>query len=140
MRALRYAFEEALASLWRGRQSGLLSTAHDRARVVRARRISLVTANLEQPRRRSGAARRNCRCICKDDVTPPTRSRRSRPAGAERCRRRRASSCRKPTRSTRFKQTFGDLGDGHRRRRRTIRCRRRIEVHLQPGPGAAATA
>ena len=27
MRALTYAFNEALASLWRGRQSGLLSTA-----------------------------------------------------------------------------------------------------------------
>ena len=26
MRALRYAFEEAFSSLWRGRQAGLLST------------------------------------------------------------------------------------------------------------------
>ena len=27
MRALRYAFEEAFTSLWRGRQAGMLSTA-----------------------------------------------------------------------------------------------------------------
>jgi cell division transport system permease protein len=48
MRAVRYAFEEALASLWRGRQSGLLSTATIAVALFVLGAFLLVSANLEQ--------------------------------------------------------------------------------------------
>jgi cell division transport system permease protein len=48
MRALRYAFDEAVASLWRGRQSGLLSTATIALALCVLGGFLLVTANLEQ--------------------------------------------------------------------------------------------
>jgi cell division transport system permease protein len=47
MRALRYAFDEAVASLWRGRQSGLLSTATIALALFVLGGFLLVTANLE---------------------------------------------------------------------------------------------
>ncbi len=48
MRALRYALEEALASLWRGRQSGLLSTATIALALFVLGAFLLVTLNLER--------------------------------------------------------------------------------------------
>src|SRR5437660_1516301 len=48
IRALRYAFDEAIASLWRGRQSGLLSTATIALALFVLGGFLLVTANLGQ--------------------------------------------------------------------------------------------
>src|SRR5581483_9129770 len=48
MRALRYAFDEAIASLWRGRQSGLLSTGTIALALFVLGGFLLVTANLAQ--------------------------------------------------------------------------------------------
>lgn len=48
MRALSYAFTEALASLWRGRQSGLLSTATIALALFVLGGFLLVTSNLDQ--------------------------------------------------------------------------------------------
>ncbi len=48
MRALRYAFDEAAASLWRGRQSGLLSTATIGLALFVLGGFLLVTSNLER--------------------------------------------------------------------------------------------
>ena len=48
MRALQYAFEEATRSLWRGRQSGLLSTATIALALFVLGAFLLVTANLER--------------------------------------------------------------------------------------------
>jgi cell division transport system permease protein len=48
MRALRYAVEEAAASLWRGRQSGLLSTATIALALSVLGGFLLVTLNLER--------------------------------------------------------------------------------------------
>ena len=48
MRALRYAIEEAVASLWRGRQSGLLSTATIALALFVLGAFLEVTSNLER--------------------------------------------------------------------------------------------
>jgi len=48
MRALRYAFDEAVASLWRGRQSGMLSTATIAVALFVLGVFLLVTSNLER--------------------------------------------------------------------------------------------
>jgi cell division transport system permease protein len=48
MHALRYAFDEAIRSLWRGRQSGVLSTATIALALVVLGSFLLVTANLER--------------------------------------------------------------------------------------------
>lgn len=48
MRALAYAFDEALASLWRGRQSGILSTATIAVALFVLGGFLLVTSNLER--------------------------------------------------------------------------------------------
>lgn len=48
MRALRYAIEEAFASLWRGRRSGLLSTATIALALFVLGAFLIVTANLER--------------------------------------------------------------------------------------------
>jgi cell division transport system permease protein len=48
MRSLRYAFEEAVASLWRGRQSGLLSTGTIALALFVLGGFLIVTANLER--------------------------------------------------------------------------------------------
>src|SRR5437764_6558897 len=47
-RALRYAFDEAAASLWRGRQSGVLSTATIALALFVLGGFLLVTANLQR--------------------------------------------------------------------------------------------
>jgi cell division transport system permease protein len=48
VRALRYAFEEAIGSLWRGRQSGLLSTLTIALALFVLGAFLIVTANLER--------------------------------------------------------------------------------------------
>ena len=48
MRALRYAFDEAVASLWRGRQSGMLSTATIAVALFVLGLFLLVTSSLER--------------------------------------------------------------------------------------------
>src|SRR5205823_5600425 len=48
IRALRYAMQEAVASLWRGRQSGVLSTATIALALFVLGGFLLVTANLAQ--------------------------------------------------------------------------------------------
>lgn len=73
MRALSYAFDEAVASLWRGRQSGLLSTATIAIALFVLGGFLLVTSNLE----RLGAewSRAAEMSVYLDDaVTPPQRA------------------------------------------------------------------
>ena len=68
MRALKYAFDEALASLWRGRQSGLLSTMTIALALFVLGGFLLVTSNLQ----RLGAAWSNAAemsVYLKDDAT-----------------------------------------------------------------------
>ena len=48
MRALRYAWDEAMVSLWRGRQSGALSTATIAVALFVLGAFLIATANLEQ--------------------------------------------------------------------------------------------
>ncbi len=48
MRLLRYAYEEAIASLWRGRRSGLLSTATIAIALFVLGAFLIVTSNLER--------------------------------------------------------------------------------------------
>jgi cell division transport system permease protein len=48
MRAIRYAFDEAIASLWRGRQSGILSTATIAVALFVLGGFLLATSNLER--------------------------------------------------------------------------------------------
>src|SRR5215813_5881476 len=48
MRALRYSVEEAIGSLWRGRQSGLLSTLTIALALFVLGTFLIVTANLER--------------------------------------------------------------------------------------------
>jgi len=107
MRALRYAFEEALQSLWRGRHSGLLSTATIALALFVLGAFLLLTANLERLGAEwSDAAEMSV--FLKDDITPAAR------AGVERLL---APSeliagrayVSKSDALTRFKQTFSDL-------------------------------
>src|SRR5260221_6828020 len=72
MRALRYAFDEALASLGRGRHSGLLSTATIALALFVLGAFLLVTTNLE----RLGAEwsrSAEMSVYLTDDVTPDQR-------------------------------------------------------------------
>ena len=72
MRTLRYAFEEAFASLWRGRQAGVLSTLTIALALFVLGGFLIVTANLE----RLGAEWSNAAELSvylKDDVTPAER-------------------------------------------------------------------
>ena len=98
MRALRYAFEEALTSLWRGRGSGLLSTVTIALALFVLGGFLDVTANLE----RLGARVEQCRRAV---GLPQGRhhARRApgggRRAGAERLWSRRANTSPSPTRS-----------------------------------------
>ena len=73
MRALRYAFEEAVASLWRGRYSGLLSTATIAVALFVLGAFLAVTANLQRLSAEwSNAAEMSV--YLKDQVTPADRS------------------------------------------------------------------
>ena len=107
MRALRYAFEEAFASLWRGRQAGVLSTLTIALALFVLGGFLVVTANLERLGAEWGNAA-ELSVYLKDDVTPGERG------GIE------AlltpgdlvashEFVSKADALTRFKQTFGDL-------------------------------
>ena len=98
MRALRYAFDEAVASLWRGRQVGPALDGDDRAGAVRARRLPARDVEPRAARRRVEQRGR--------DVRVPERRRDAdeRRGDRARCWRRatssaRTSSSRRPTRS-----------------------------------------
>jgi cell division transport system permease protein len=105
--ALRYAFEEAIRSLWRGRQSGLLSTATIALALFVLGAFLLVTANLERLGAEwSRAAEMSV--YLKDDVTQQERS------GVERMLTGNDLIVSKEYLSkadalSRFKQTFADL-------------------------------
>src|SRR6266496_6851575 len=73
MRVLRYAFDEAMTSLWRGRQSGLLSTATIALALFVLGGFLLVTANLERLGAEWSAAA-EMSVYLKDDVTPAQRT------------------------------------------------------------------
>src|SRR4029077_4274586 len=135
MRALRYAAEEAFASLWRGRQAGLLSTATIALALFVFGGFLVVTANLE----RLGAEWSNTAELSvylKDEISPAER--------------RAVESALAPSdivashefvskadALVRFKQTFGELasafdglGDNP--------LPASLDVRLRPGPGASA--
>ena len=135
MHALRYAVDEALASLWRGRQAGLLSTATIALALFVLGGFLVVTANLE----RLGADWSNAAELSvylKDEVSPSERqaveatlSPSDIVASHE--------YVSKADALVRFKQTFGELatavdglGDNP--------LPASIEVRLRPGPGAGA--
>jgi len=73
MPAVRYALEEAARSLWRGRQSGVLSTATIALALFVLGAFLLVTANLERLGAEWGSAA-EMSVYLKDDVTPQDRT------------------------------------------------------------------
>jgi cell division transport system permease protein len=107
MRALRYAFNEALTSLWRGRQSGLLSMATIALALAVLGGFLLVTSNLE----RLGAEWSNAAemsVYLADDATPDQRREiEMRLAPSDLVQSREYVS--KADALRRFKQTFSDL-------------------------------
>jgi cell division transport system permease protein len=135
MRALQYALEEAFASLWRGRQAGLLSTLTIALALFVLGGFLAVTANLE----RLGAEWSNSAELSiylKDDISADER--------------RAVESALMPGNLVaaheylskadalaRFKQTFGDLAatvDGAGGNPLPAS----LEVRLRPGPGVSA--
>jgi cell division transport system permease protein len=73
MRALRYAFEEAMSSLWRGRTAGVLSTATIAVALFVLGAFLVLTSNLERLGSEwSRAAEMSV--YLDDDATPETRS------------------------------------------------------------------
>lgn len=135
MRALRYAFDEALASLWRGRESGLLSTATIALALFVLGGFLLVTANLE----RLGAewsSTAELSVYLKDEVSAEER-RAIETAVASSDAVSAHEYVSKSEALARFKQTFGDLaaaidGPGDNPLPASI------DVHLRSGPGATA--
>ena len=107
MKALRYSFDEAIRSLWRGRRSGLLSTATIAVALFVLGAFLIVTANLDRLGAQwSSAAEMSV--YLKDDVTAEQRRAIERAlteadvvAGHE--------YLSKAEALVRFKQTFGDL-------------------------------
>jgi cell division transport system permease protein len=137
MRALRYACAEALASLWRGRQSGLLSTGTIALALFVLGGFLLVTTNLE----RLGTEWSNAAELSvylKDEATEGERQAIDAAlAPGDLVAAHEYVS--KVAALVRFKQTFGDLGT-------TIDALGEnplpasYEVRLRPGPGASAGA
>jgi cell division transport system permease protein len=135
MRAVRYAFEEALTSLWRGRQAGLLSTLTIALALFVLGGFLDVTSNLE----RLGAEWSNAAELSvylKDDITPAERHAvEGVVAPSELIAAHEYVS--KPDALARFKQTFGDLAaavDGVGGNPLPAS----IEVRLRPGPGVSS--
>ena len=135
MRAVRYALEEACASLWRGRQAGLLSTLTIALALFVLGGFLVVTANLE----RLGSEWSNAAELSvylKDDITADDRraveivlAPSDMIAAHE--------SVSKADALARFKQTFGDLAatvDGLGGNPLPAS----LEVRLRPGPGVSA--
>ncbi len=135
MRALRYALDEALASLWRGWESGLLSTATIALALFVLGGFLLVTANLE----RLGAewsSTAELSVYLEDEVSADQR-RAIETAVASSDAVSAHEFVSKSEALARFKQTFGDLaaaidGPGDNPLPASI------EVHLRSGPGATA--
>jgi len=135
MRAWRYAFEEAFASLWRGRQAGLLSTLTIALALFVLGGFLAVTANLE----RLGAEWSNAAELSvylKDDITADQRrSVEALLAPSDLVAAHEYVS--KPDALARFKQTFGDLAaavDGVGGNPLPAS----LEVRLRPGPGVSS--
>lgn len=107
MRALRYALDEAVQSLWRGRRSGLLSTATIALALLVLGGFLLVTANLQRLGAEwSSAAEMSV--YLQDNVTPEqqqTIAQALAPGGIVAA----ADYVSKNEALVRFKQTFGDL-------------------------------
>jgi cell division transport system permease protein len=137
MGALRYSCEEAAASLWRGRQAGMLSTGTIALALFVLGGFLLVTTNLE----RLGAEWSNAAELSvylKDDVTEADRQAvEAELAPGDLVTAHEYVS--KPDALARFKQTFGDLGT-------TIDALGEnplpasYEVRLRSGPAASAGA
>ncbi len=135
MRALRYAFEEAFTSLWRGKQAGLLSTLTIALALFVLGGFLVVTANLE----RLGTEWSNAAELSvylKDDITAAER-RAVETVLAPSDLVAAHESVSKAEALARFKQTFGDLaaavdGVGNNPLPASI------EVRLRPGPGVSA--
>ena len=136
MRALRYAFEEAFTSLWRGRQAGLLSTLTIALALFVLGGFLVVTANLE----RLGTEWSNAAELSvylKDDMSPAER-RTVEAALAPSDLIAAHEFVSKSDALARFKQTFGDLAaavDGVGGNPLPAS----LEVRLRPGPGVSAS-
>ncbi len=107
MRALRYAVEEAFASLWRGRRSGLLSTATIALALFVLGAFLLVTANLQRLAAEWSSVS-DMSVYLRDDVTGPERQAIEASLGPDDA----VASREYVSKSdalTRFKQTFTDL-------------------------------
>ncbi len=132
MRALRYAVEEAVVSLWRGRSSGLLSTATIAVALFVLGAFLAVTSNLQRLSSEwSNAAEMSV--YLKDEVTPADRSAIEAvltPGSVVAAR----EYVSKADALVRFKRTFGDLAsatdglDGNP-------LPASYEVRLRTGPG-----
>ncbi len=135
MRALRYALDEALASLWRGRDSGLLSTATIALALFVLGGFLLVTANLE----RLGAqwsSTAELSVYLTDEATPADgKAIENALGGSDAVSGREFVS--KSDALARFKQTFGDLASAIDDPTDNP-LPASFEAHLRPGAGAAA--
>jgi len=132
MRALRYAFDEALTSLWRGKQSGVLSTATIAVALFVLGGFLLVTSNLERLGAEWGSTA-ELSVYLKDEVTPDQRRAIEAAVSASDA----ASSHEYVSKSdalARFRQTFGDLAAGIDNADDNP-LPASIEVHLRAGAG-----
>jgi cell division transport system permease protein len=133
MRALRYAFDEAAASLWRGRQASLLSTGTIALALFVLGGFLIVTANLDRLGAEWGSSA-EMSVYLRDDVTPAEQHAvESALAPSALIAAREYVS--KETALSRFRQTFSDLagsvdslGDNP--------LPVSFEVRLNPGPAA----
>ncbi len=133
--ALRYAFDEATRSLWRGRQSGILSTATIALALFVLGAFLLVTTNLERLGAEWGSAA-EMSIYLKDEATPQERAAIEKllaPGDLVASR----EFVSKADALVRFKQTFADLttavdGLGENPLPASY------EVRLQPGAGGTA--
>src|SRR5689334_23473052 len=107
MQALRYAFEEATRSLWRGRESGVLSAATIALALFVLGGFLLVTANLDRLGAEWASAA-ELSVYLKDNVTPAERRTLESALGSSDIVAAQEFVS-KAEALTRFKQTFGDL-------------------------------
>jgi len=108
MRAIQYAFDEAIQSLWRGRRSGLLSTATIALALLVLGAFLLLTANLERLGAEWGSSA-ELSVYLKDDITP-AEQRAVAEAVAPHGLIAANEYVSKADALVRFRQTFGDLG------------------------------
>jgi cell division transport system permease protein len=109
MRLLRYAFDEAVASLWRGRRSSLLSTATIAIALFVLGAFLVVTSNLERLAEEwSGAAEMSV--YLADDISDVDRAAIEGALGSDR-NVANVAFVPKETALARFKQTFPDLAE-----------------------------